>query len=88
MVPVATRHTQPRVDWFRILVELGQHGYSLHMLEVALGIPYSTLQGYKSGAEPRYVDGEVLAKFYCQVTHRERDEFPARVLQFSAAKIK
>lgn len=88
MDPVATRQTQSRVDWFRILVELGQHGYSLHMLAMVLDIPYSTLQGYKSGAEPRYVDGEVLAKFYTQITARERGEFPERAVQYSAAKIR
>lgn len=83
-----SRQSQRRVDWFIVLDELGRYGYSLHALEVILGIPYSTLWGYKSGAEPRFVDGEVLVKFYMHLTERERDEVPEQVTQLSAAKVK
>lgn len=71
-----------------MLDDLARHGYSLHMLEVMLGIPYSTLWGYKSGAEPRYSDGEVLAKFYVGITKLEREQFPTVAVCYSAAKSK
>lgn len=77
-----------RVDWFRVLTELKRHGIAHSGIRGAIGIPESTLQGYKTGSEPKHVDGERLIEFWCQVTGRTRAELPMEKITLSVAMVK
>lgn len=60
--------TKPlRIDWFRILDDLKRQGFSLYAVADASGIPRKTLDGYRSGAEPRHSDGELLIALWERV---------------------
>lgn len=61
---------QRRIDWFRILADLRVQGYSLYAVADETGIPRKTLDGYRSGSEPRHSDGELLLALW------ERAMFP------------
>lgn len=79
---------QLHVDWFRVLDDLKRRGFSLYMLEVQVGIPKSTLVGYKQGSEPKHMDGERLIQFWCQVTTNERSAIPTAPVALSVARSK
>lgn len=76
------------VDWFRLLVELKRHGFSLRMIGEQVGIPESTMRGYSAGSEPSHVAGEALVVFWCQVTSKSRDQLPIEPMHVSAARAK
>lgn len=58
MLTLAPDH---RVDWNRILLDLGGVGLSLREITAITGIPTSNLAGYKNGGtEPKHADGEQL----------------------------
>lgn len=65
-----------RVNWFRILVQLKDEGYSLYSVSHFTEIPKSTLIGYKQGAEPRYYDGTRLLNFWAQATSKALADAP------------
>jgi len=41
-----------------------------------LGVPPSTLLGWKAGSEPKHVDGERLLDLWRAITKRERGDRP------------
>lgn len=50
-----------RVDWWKVITDLGKAGLSLTDISVAAIIPRSTLDGYKNmNVEPKHADGERL----------------------------
>lgn len=65
-----------RVDWFRILIELGKEGYRLQAISHFTKIPRSTLIGYKQGAQPSYHNGATLLVFWSQATGKRQDWAP------------
>lgn len=65
-----------RVDWFKVITQLVRAGYSPHVVSSAIGVPRSTLIGWKQGAEPRYTEGERLVTLWCQVMRRDRSKLP------------
>ncbi len=64
------------VDWFRILADLNKIGISLHATANQTRIPYSTLQGYKGGAEPKYSTGCTLLTFWSVRTGKPEKDVP------------
>lgn len=36
-----------RIDWFRVIVDIERSGWSLRKLGAEVGVPHSTLQGWK-----------------------------------------
>ena len=71
------RHTESRVDWLAILLELGRLGYSNSALAAALRIPRTTLVGWKnSGVEPKHGDGEAVLVLWSRVVGRPVDQAP------------
>lgn len=65
-----------RVDWFRIIVQLKDDGYSLYSVSHFTEIPKSTLIGYKQGSQPKYHEGVRLLRFWAQVTRSNQDDAP------------
>ncbi len=65
-----------RVDWFRLLVQLGAEGYSLYAVSHFTAIPKSTLIGYKQGAQPSYHNGCLLLRFWSQSCGQDQDQAP------------
>lgn len=65
-----------RVDWFRLLVQLKEDGFSLYAVAHFTEIPKSTLIGYKNGVHPKYHDGKRLLEFWAQTRGMLIDEAP------------
>lgn len=54
-----------RVDWERIIADLRRSGLSVVEVADAVGIPKSTLLGYRNfDAEPKHADGEALLRLW------------------------
>lgn len=67
---------EDRVDWFRLLTQLKDEGYSLYAVSHFTGIPKSTLIGYKQGSQPSYHQGVNLLKFWMQAVGRSAEQVP------------
>ena len=76
------RASDVRVDWFRLLDQLKDEGYSLYDVAFFTEIPKSTLIGYKNGSQPRYHDGLRMIQFWSEATGQPIAEVPT-VSQFS-----
>ena len=74
-----------RVNWFSVLTDIKYKGVSLTGIRDVTGIPESTLRGYKSGSEPKHVDGEKIIKLWCSLTCKSREHLPLEPLYLSAA---
>ncbi|MPS36016.1 hypothetical protein [Stenotrophomonas acidaminiphila] len=69
--------TEPeRVDWFQVLVDLGRCGVPASSAAAAIGIPKSTVQGWKQGAEPKFADGEKLVALWVGITGKPAEAVP------------
>jgi len=77
-----------RVDWFRILQDLKESGWSLYRVQEEIDIPKTTLIGYKSGAEPRHKDGEKLIGLWVRITVMPRDAIPMQADELSASSFR
>lgn len=65
-----------RIDWFRVLSDLGRGGVPVSSAAQAIGVPKSTVLGWKQGAEPKFSDGEKLLALWCWITGRTADDAP------------
>lgn len=65
-----------RIDWFRVLVQLKDEGYSLYSVAHFTEIPKSTLIGYKQGSQPEYHNGVRLLHFWAQATGKPQEQAP------------
>lgn len=65
-----------RIDWFRLLVQLKDEGYSLYSVAHFTEIPKSTLIGYKQGSQPSYHHGVRLLRFWAQTTGNDMAAAP------------
>ena len=70
------RSLTPRTDWFRVLVDLQHGGFSNTDVADYLGVPQSTLRGWKEGSEPRHHDGQRLLELWQAITGRGYEERP------------
>lgn len=66
-----------RTDWFRVIADI-QRADSLTLEAIALrvGMPRTTLIGWRNGSEPDHCDGERLLALWSEVTGRALDERP------------
>ena len=64
------------VYWFMLITSILRAGYSIQSTAEVIGVPRSTLIGWKQGAEPRYTEGERLVSFWCQITGNDRSRLP------------
>ncbi|HAV37441.1 MAG TPA: hypothetical protein DCX52_13995 [Massilia sp.] len=76
------RASDVRVDWFRLLDQLKDEGYSLYDVSFFTEIPKSTLIGYKNGSQPPYHQGLCLVQFWAEATGNGIADVPT-VNQFS-----
>ncbi len=65
-----------RIDWFRVLVQPKNKGFSLYAVADLTEIPKSTLNGYKQGSQPSYHHDVRLLRFWSQVTGQPQDAAP------------
>lgn len=70
------RASDLRIDWFRLLCELKDQGYSLYAVSHFTEIPKSTLNGYKQGSQPSFHQGTVLLTFWAQSTGKHAEDVP------------
>jgi len=78
-----------RIDWFRILDDVRREGFSLYEVAYYTSIPKSTLLGYKNaGHEPDHSTGDVILRFWSQVTLRNQGDAPRIPRMPSAAKLR
>lgn len=69
--------TRVRVDWWRVIVDLGYQGYSHQRIADELLVSKSWLAGVKNaGHEPRHHDGEMLLELWARATRRPTAEAP------------
>lgn len=64
------------VDWPRLIVDLSGAGLSLRLVEHAMDVPTSTIQGWKAGAQPKHSAGERLISLWCSKTGQSREVVP------------
>jgi lambda repressor-like predicted transcriptional regulator len=66
------------LDWFRILTDLKDRGWSLDAIAVATGIPKATLDAYRNrGVQPPHDRGERILLLWCGATGKLRGEAPS-----------
>lgn len=70
------RSTDLRVDWFRVLVQIKDQGYSLYSVSHFTGISKSSLINYKQGAQPSYHQGVRLVSCWAEVTGKPVEAVP------------
>jgi hypothetical protein len=58
----------PRTDWFRVLADLQYAECSNTDVAEYIGVPQTTLLGWKQGSEPRHHDGQRLLELWAMVT--------------------
>lgn len=73
---MSARDLDTRIDWFRVIADLNRAGYSTRGFADSLGIARTTIQGWKSGAEPKHADGERLLSWWSHVTGRPVEAAP------------
>lgn len=65
-----------RVDWFQVLTDLSRKGVPVLAISSAIGVPQSTILGWKQGAEPKFADGERLVALWLGLTDRPIEQLP------------
>lgn len=66
-----------RVDWWRVLEDLRRAGIIPRHAAKRIGVPQATLLAWKNnGAEPKYLDGELLTQLWTEATGKERSALP------------
>ena len=63
-------------DWFRLLWDMVQHGYSLSEVSRKTGIAIMTIYGYRDGSQPPHWRGELLIELWCAVCDKARVDVP------------
>jgi hypothetical protein len=65
------------IDWLQVLLDLRTLGFALPVVAEHTGIPRETLRDwYERNTQPRHAPGEVLIRFWLNVTGRDRAELP------------
>lgn len=77
----------PRIDWWRVIADLGVQGYSLRRISDELMVGKSWLDALKNqGHEPRHRDGEMLLQLWAQAMGKEMAEAPRAALGAEGAR--
>lgn len=67
----------PRIDWWRIIMDLQAHQYSKDHIHHAIGRSPSWVTHVKNKAcEPKYRDGQALLTLWATVTERPIESAP------------
>ena len=65
-----------RIDWFRVLIDLGQYGHTTRAIAGRLDVGVGTVMGWKQGSEPAHYLGDRLIHLWLSATDRPRDQIP------------
>jgi hypothetical protein len=77
----------PRIDWWRVIVDLGYQGYSHQRIADELLVGKSWVAGVKnSGHEPRHRDGEMLLALWSQVMSKPATDAPRSAVSAESAR--
>jgi len=67
----------PRIDWWRVVMDLQARNYSKDHIHHAIGRSPSWVQTLKNlGVEPRHRDGQALLQLWSSVTDRPVESAP------------
>ena len=64
------------IDWFQLIIQINRCGIGSSDLAVMVGVPRSTLLGWKQGAEPSYKNGEKVIAAWERITGKNQAEIP------------
>lgn len=67
---------EARTDWFQVIIDLSWRGIVLQKISGSIGVPKSTILGWKQGAEPKHGEGEKMISLWCRVMDRPREALP------------
>lgn len=72
------RPRPPRVDWFRIIVNLERAGLPWRDVGKLMGMSKGWVEHLKNspGASPRHDDGEALIDLWCDAMDKPREDVP------------
>lgn len=77
----------PRVDWFRLLMDLKRAGLGLEGIALRVEVSKSAVIGWKNlDAEPRHTDGERLIALWAEMTGHATDRLPLQGQTASAPR--
>jgi hypothetical protein len=60
----------PKVDWFRVFVDLEKAGLCLAEVARRMNIPRTTLEHWRNGGEPKHSGGDALLAYYREIFER------------------
>ena len=72
----AARPPRLRTNWFRVLADLERVGCSNLWVARVIGVPFSTLSGWKAGSEPAHNYGNDLIELWCEVMGTQPKDRP------------
>jgi hypothetical protein len=77
-VNLKPRPRPPRIDWFRIMVNLDREGYSERDIAALIGMSKGWVEHLKKapGAEPRLDDGMALLDLWCEAMDKTLVDVP------------
>lgn len=76
----------PGVSWWHVVVTLEKSGYTHSAIGAAIGVPRTTIEGWKNrNAEPAHMDGERLCALWRVVTGRPREDLPLKAAHLLSA---
>jgi len=76
-----------RIDWWRVIIDLGYCGYSHQRIADELLVGKSWVAGVKNtGHEPRYRDGEMLLDLWAQAMQKPRSDAPRADVSAESAR--
>lgn len=68
---------EQRVNWFQVLEDLRRKGIPVASVAKHIGVPKGTVMGWKNdGAEPKYLDGQMLVDLWVGVTGENQHRLP------------
>jgi hypothetical protein len=68
---------QNPIDWPAVVNDLVRGGYSIPAIHARIGIPESTIKGWRNvGAKPCHDKGELIIDLWCNATLRDRSQIP------------
>lgn len=77
----------PRIDWWRVIVDLGYQGYSHQRIADELLVGKSWLASVKNqGHEPRFADGEALLALWSRAMKQPTTEAPRAAVKAETAR--
>ena len=81
---------KPRVDWWRVITDLAEHGHTTRKLAKCLGKPRGGISMLRNGgvSQPKHADGEELIELWMSATGKKREDVPRRMPSLSVSQAK